>query len=521
MRIVSIAKYLYFLLGILLLSSCLKEEEYVASKEQERRQSAVDEFRLHFDASYDEDRLRSLSSAEGEQPLLFKGLQPMWEHGKLDKYSLDLESVEVPLKADELYLAIPQTLSPEDIDKYQRKVFSLSLLKEYNPHTKFKQEFFVCFLPSKGQLEKGLPRNYRLATLPKDYEGEIILFSLDLKPLYRYRIGNGQIEEKYIATKAKNSLRAWVRVDYCFWVLNDTSWYVYMEGSPEDAVYHPRIKFEVDCIPRYEWISDDFLEVVERIKANGTNVDSQPTGGGGSSSGGSTTIEDKYKPKIDRGLSLIISGDRLEGFEDKDIEALNAAYQKMLEHPIYKRIDELIKGSGKKLKKMILAGKHGFGSATVLSNWTFKFYTRENINEFRLSHEWIHMAQMAKHKGVLDRNGKKTYGYMEFEGWLLRDIIKKVDKNSPMVNTREPLAIRVSNLDKAGYWVETLHEDYGKFLDSITGNGTHYPRGKISVVEFKKLAKLFLKYNTSYNFSDHPTDTEYAPTLLEEIFDVK
>lgn len=521
MRIVSIAKYLYFLLGILLLSSCLKEEEYVASKEQERRQSAVDEFRLHFDASYDEDRLRSLSSAEGEQPLLFKGLQPMWEHGKLDKYSLDLESVEVPLKADELYLAIPQTLSPEDIDKYQRKVFSLSLLKEYNPHTKFKQEFFVCFLPSKGQLEKGLPRNYRLATLPKDYEGEIILFSLDLKPLYRYRIGNGQIEEKYIATKAKNSLRGWVREEICTWAIIDTSWYVYQEGRPEDAVYHPRFKLDVICRSRYEWQPEDIAlgpdnGIVPNVGGDGYNDT-----GYYYSSGGSTTIEDKYKPKIDRGLSLIISGDRLEGFKDKDIEALNAAYQKMLENPIYKRIDELIKGSGKKLKKMILAGKHGFGSAAVLSNWTFKFYTRENINEFRLSHEWIHMAQMAKHKGVLDRNGKNTYGYMEFEGWLLRDIIKKVDKNSPMVNTREPLAIRVSNLDKDGYWVETLHEDYGKFLDSITGNGTHYPRGKISVARFKELAQLFLKYNTSYNFSDHPTDTEYAPTLLEEIFDVK
>lgn len=527
MRIVSIAKYLYFLLGILLLSSCLKEEEYVASKEQERRQSAVDEFRLHFDASYDEDRLRSLSSAEGEQPLLFKGLQPMWEHAKLDKYSLDLESVEVPLKADELYLAIPQTLSPEDIDKYQRKVFSLSLLREYNPHTKFKQEFFVCYLPSKEQLEKGLPRNYRLATLPKDYEGEIILFSLDLKPLYRYRIGNGQIEEKYIATKAKNSLRGWVREEICTWAIIDTSWYVYQEGRPEDAVYHPRFKLDVICRSRCEWqpehIPDVDNGVIPNVGGDGYNDNGRyygGSGGGGSSSGnsGSMVIAKIYAVPLRPGLNQIIRDEDLIGFDNVLKAKLNKAYDEMLSDDLYKRIDELIGKSGKKLVSMTCVKDIKGAAASVSNEWQFTFYGIDNIDKYRLSHEWLHMAQMVLNRGVVDKNGVKVTGQLEFEGWVLRDIIKMVNKESPMAYTQEPWAITEYVYEEEGYRRQ-IEPDYGKWLDLMTGGGKHYPEGKIDSATFKDAAKRFLKKNNSYKDRGYSTNVEYTPNLLNNIFD--
>lgn len=84
------------------------------------------------------------------------------------------------------------------------------MIRERHLQTQKIKEFFLCYVPSSETLQKGLPDAYHLLSLPKDFSGELILFDLQLKPIYRYYIEEGYTKARYFhAEKGREKLRRW------------------------------------------------------------------------------------------------------------------------------------------------------------------------------------------------------------------------------------------------------------------------------------------------------------------------
>lgn len=108
---------------------------------------------------------------------------------------------------------------------------------------------------------------------------------------------------------------------------------------------------------------------------------------------------------------------------------------------------------------------------------------------------------------------------MEFEGFLIRDVIKYVEGKARDVEyNSEPFGIRGSGPQTHGKIY--VNSDYGAWLDEMTLNGTCYPEKPIDRAKFRKFAKRFLETHPNYPISYYPLSDSlvYEPILCDELF---
>lgn len=554
-----------FVVAMLLLlgmafDSCMRDDREVLPEKQQNAssRSEVRDFQEHFLEIYDEDKLRATFSSSKFTPLEFKGLRPFWDKAYVNKLGSDLEIVEVPLSADELHVAIPQILSIEELEKYQRKSYSISLIRERSLKTQKVKEFFLCYVPSSETLEKGLPDYYHLLSLPKDFSGELILFDLQLKPFYRYSVVDGYTEERYFHSKqTKEQLRSWIWKGECNLLMHENGWFVEAIVTPQKTViatnpdYDPnKHYFTIECDGYYDWVSehydysvsaDGIITRMPRDKprwpyAPGDITDlNNPTGGYGEGGGGSSAVDKVMPPAPVKDLAFLIKPANFNKFNEKAINTLGVEYSKMLEqHWIHKKVDEIIRSypnlrqlNGISIEPSKVTREGAIPSAGINKAYVFNFYEAKNITASVLFHEWIHIAQFHEHK-MFNKSGgidpdmfAARRGIMEFEGWLLRDINKYVlgegysNKNNPY--DREPWGIpsRASSV-KDGRHIDL---EYDKWLSELTNGGTEYPKAPINATKFRHFAEEFIKRGVySYHKFSLSPNLKYQPSLLNKIF---
>lgn len=546
--------------GMLLLScmtfdSCMQDDrEVLPEKEMSvSSRNEVRDFQAHFLEVYDEDKLRATFSSNEFTPLEFKGLRPFWDKAHVNKLGSELEVIEVPLSADELDIVFPQLLSVEELKKYQGKTYHLSLIRERNLKTQKVKEFFLCYVPNIETLEKGLPDYYHLLSLPKDFSGELILFDLQLKPFYRYTIEGGYTKERYLhVDKGKEELRAWIWTEECYVMMHQNGWSVEAIITPQKVViatnpyYDPNNHyFTLECDGYYDWVDDRLAYIVG---ADGTITRTPKSTPGlpnyyapgdvsylhnpaeSYGGGGSATVNHLYPVKLSDDLLGLVNGQSHEGFTPVQLEILNRGYKAMLnKNPIHAKLHRLL-NSYPNLRKLNRIKLHKEqtkeGSASISRNLVLNIYGTHNLHSESLTqhlfHELIHLAQYQEHK--LKNIADTAYrGIMEFEGWLLRDIIKYVEgKGIKRGYSREPFGLKKKYDENE----ERMHTDmdidsvYGKWLGDMTDNGKKYPTAPIDRAKFRQFAQQFLEESISYPIWKYPLDPDlvYEPSLLDSIF---
>lgn len=529
-------------------NSCMQDDRELLSEQQlsASSRSEVRDFQEHFLGVYDEDKLRAAFSGNEFTPLEFKGLRPFWDKAHVNKLGSELEVIEVPLSADELDIVFPQLLSVEELKKYQGKTYHLSLIRERNLKTQKVKEFFLCYVPNIETLEKGLPDYYHLLSLPKDFSGELILFDLQLKPFYRYNIERGHTKERYLhVEKGREELRAWIWTERCHVLMHENGWSVLVTPRRTTTFYDPNNHyFTTECHGMYTWMPEPGLEY-QPIPAppNGfmDDLNKPPMGyyeypkrgggGGGGGGGGSATVNHLYPEELSKGLLGIVNPEGITGFTSDELVLLSKTYEGMLaEHPIHKRLDQLLKSypNFRKLNGIALLPESDKGSASVSNGYKLNFYGKQYVTTKVLFHEWIHMAQMHKHQLFNPKTSsldivkfRERRGIMEFEGFLIRDIIKYVEGKGKFEKyDSEPFALRGNG--PRTYGIIYIDSDYGAWLSEMTDKGKFYPKYLIDREKFRKFANKFLDTHPSYPRFYYPLKDSlvYEPSLIDELFNL-
>lgn len=532
-------------------NSCMQDDRELLSEQQlsASSRSEVRDFQEHFLGVYDEDKLRAAFSGNEFTPLEFKGLRPFWDKAHVNKLGSELEVIEVPLSADELDIVFPQLLSVEELKKYQGKTYHLSLIRERNLKTQKVKEFFLCYVPNIETLEKGLPDYYHLLSLPKDFSGELILFDLQLKPFYRYNIERGHTKERYLhVEKGGEEFRAWVWTEECYVMMHQNGWSVEAIITPQKVViatnpyYDPSNHyFTLECDGYYDWVDDRLAYIVG---ADGTSTRTPKSTPGlpnyyapgdvsylhnpaeSYGGGGSATVNHLYPAELSKNLLGIVNPEGITGFTADQLELLSRAYEGMLQsHPIHAKVDKILK-SYPNLKKLNGVKLHKEqtkpGSASISRDLVLNIYGAENIKSEHLFHELIHLAQYQEHK--LTNIADKAYrGIMEFEGWLLRDIIKFVEgRGKERGYSREPFGLKkkIKKKQQRRYGEMDIDKHYKAWLRKLTNKGKNYPTEPIDRTKFRQFAKQFLEESFSYPIWEYPLDENlvYEPSLLDSIF---
>lgn len=108
---------------------------------------------------------------------------------------------------------------------------------------------------------------------------------------------------------------------------------------------------------------------------------------------------------------------------------------------------------------------------------------------------------------------------MEFEGFLIRDVIKFVEGKATDVSYHsEPFAMEGSG--GKFYGKIYVNSEYRAWLSEITQGGTSYPDAPIDRVKFRQFARKFLETNRNYPISEYPLSDNlvYEPILFDELF---
>lgn len=197
--------------------------------------------------------------------------------------------------------------------------------------------------------------------------------------------------------------------------------------------------------------------------------------------------------------------------------------------PIHAKLDKLLKSypNLRKLNRIKLHKDQAKdASASISRNLVLNIYGTHNLHSELLTehlfHELIHLAQYNEHK--LANIADKAYrGIMEFEGWLLRDIIKYVEgKGKERGYSREPFGLKKKRRmgQQRNYWEMDIDSAYGKWLSDMTDNGKKYPTAPIDRAKFRQFTQQFLEESFSYPIWEYPLDPDlvYEPSLLDSIF---
>lgn len=551
-------------------NSCMQDDRELLSEQQlsASSRSEVRDFQEHFLGVYDEDKLRAAFSGNEFTPLEFKGLRPFWDKAHVNKLGSELEVIEVPLSADELDIVFPQLLSVEELKKYQGKTYHLSLIRERNLKTQKVKEFFLCYVPNIETLEKGLPDYYHLLSLPKDFSGELLLFDLQLKPFYRYTIEGGYTKKQYKHTdRNEERLRAWLKVTDCSVLMHENGWSVVVHVTPRGSVaydtshYDPnKHYFTLECKDVYRWVPESLLSPADLPMLANDVPPGLPPGafdeGTGSTpyyaySSGSFGVEKVMPPAPVKDLAFLIKPADFNKFNEKAINTLGVEYSKMLEqHWIHKKVDEIIRSypnlrqlNGISIEPSKVTREGAIPSAGINKAYVFNFYEAKNITARVLFHEWIHIAQFHEHKmfnksgGIDSKMFEARRGIMEFEGWLLRDIIKfvtgKLDDTGKLDNNRYstvntiyssehwgiPIDTGAINIEQKSISGRDIDLEYEEWLKEMTTNGDSYPTAPIDNAKFRYFAEVFVKRGI-YRYNGFPLDAtlQYKPSLLDKIF---
>lgn len=305
------------------------------------------------------------------------------------------------------------------------------------------------------------------------------------------------------------------------WLSDDYDFIVGADGGLPTRIHRQR--------PRYPWAPGDVSDPNDPMAGYGyePTVTGQYVGGGG---GSSSSVDYLYPAKLSNELSALVHQQSHEGFTPVELEILNRGYKAMLNKtPIHAKLDKLLKSypNLRKLNRIKLHKEQTKeGSASISRNLVLNIYGTHNLHSELLTehlfHELIHLAQYNEHK--LANIADKAYrGIMEFEGWLLRDIIKYVEgKGIKRGYSREPFGLKKKYEENE----ERMHTDmdidsaYGAWLSDMTDKGKKYPTAPIDRTKFREFALQFLKESFNYPILKYPLDKNlvYEPSLLDSIF---
>lgn len=273
---IKLCMYLVALLVLLLQTSCQRElyegelQHSSSTRESSSAMSSVEGLKKSL-----QERASTLRNAfvDDSASISFEGLEALWDDARIVSLGDTAEIAWVPFSFTSRKILVHEELDSIAISKLGGVISQTYLIRWEDLSDPAKsQSFFVHLIPTPDYLYSGGVLDGGGKLVPESFDGELHLYSLDGKLLYREKYLKGEVQTDEI----DGSLRKSVMVTICF----TTHWDVYVgTGDHLEYKYSNQTKrCYTSWMPEYSPITE-YLALASSQEYDGG-------GGGGSGSNG-------------------------------------------------------------------------------------------------------------------------------------------------------------------------------------------------------------------------------------------
>lgn len=466
----------------------------------------------------------------------FQGLKPLWD--KACSFSIDgeYEVLRVPISVEASWSRVATGMTEEESERYPNanKTYLVRVEDERYPEGR---NYLMHLIPSVRFLQTGEALDVEDALIPKGFDGEIELYTLQRRLLSREFFDQGRRYVTFRYLEQVSGLRK-AGDPECM-----TFKEYYTETSNEVAINDLDLPGATPL---------DGVVVVGRYKLRERCPDlpaynvsyppdhNQDSGGGiaGAAPGSSSPPppapsqdEEVSKRLVPRDSVVVVQLDTVskERFEER----LKEAFNEMLQDCFYAALVEALheasaEEGGHILSRAILTNDRGsIGTASYNTKREITFYALDFVRPSTMAHEFIHAYQYSCHG--LTRMGELK-GMLEYEVALVQDVLRYLDATERS-KTQEVVGDPYWEIGRGWTPVpdsianEKGDEERDAYLDwlgRLTKKGTVYPES-IDDKEFYQYSEVFGRRSRAYSPMGYRygEGVGYEPKTFRKMFEIR